>query len=169
MMYISSLALFLLAAAPGLASITCLHPSATATAQWTNADNQRCTWTGTVGSNFGTNAVTGGECVIYIPVRPKHLDLADLHSGIAAMAGNEAASSRRRRCHSDSTIFQMWCRMHRSSVRECLVNLPSISFGLCEFAKAASSSTQDCFSHDICSWFNNASGGARYGESLFDS
>lgn len=22
--------------------------------------------------------------------------------------------------------------------------------------------TQDCFLHDICSWFNNASGGARY-------
>ena len=24
------------------------------------------------------------------------------------------------------------------------------------------SSTQDCFSHDVCSYFNNATGGARY-------
>ena len=32
----------------------------------------------------------------------------------------------------------------------------------CTGAALGNAYTQDCFSHDICSWFNNASGGARY-------
>lgn len=31
----------------------------------------------------------------------------------------------------------------------------------CTGASIGNAYTQDCFSHDICSWFNNASGGAR--------
>lgn len=36
-------------------SITCLEVGATATATWTNSDGQTCSFTGVVGSNFGTN------------------------------------------------------------------------------------------------------------------
>lgn len=32
----------------------------------------------------------------------------------------------------------------------------------CTGAALGNAYTQDCFSHDICSWFNNASGGSRY-------
>lgn len=40
--------------------IYCLAPGQIATAQW-NARGKSCTWTGTVGSNFGVNNVNGGE------------------------------------------------------------------------------------------------------------
>ncbi|KAI0482587.1 hypothetical protein GGR56DRAFT_196657 [Xylariaceae sp. FL0804] len=40
-------------------SITCLDVGATATATWTNSDGTTCTWTGVVGSNYGTNAADG--------------------------------------------------------------------------------------------------------------
>lgn len=43
-------------------SVTCLTVGTTATATWTNADGQTCTFSTTVGSNFGTNSV-GGEYV----------------------------------------------------------------------------------------------------------
>lgn len=43
-------------------SVTCLKVGATATATWTNSAGQTCTFTGTVGSNFGENA-SGGEYV----------------------------------------------------------------------------------------------------------
>jgi len=55
------LALAALVASPVTASITCLKVGATATAQWTNAATRRCTWTGTVGSNFGTDPANAGE------------------------------------------------------------------------------------------------------------
>ena len=32
----------------------------------------------------------------------------------------------------------------------------------CSGAALGNAYTLDCFSHDVCSWFNNASGGARY-------
>lgn len=41
-------------------SVTCLKVGATATATWTNAEDQTCTFTAVVGSNFGENAA-GGE------------------------------------------------------------------------------------------------------------
>lgn len=40
--------------------IYCLRPGQIATARW-NADGKSCTWTGTVGSNFGFNNMNGGE------------------------------------------------------------------------------------------------------------
>ena len=64
-MYISSLAVLLLAAVPALASITCVTPGQMAIARWTNAKKESCTWTGTVGSNFGTDTVNGGEYAIF--------------------------------------------------------------------------------------------------------
>lgn len=45
----------------GKRSVTCLTVGATATASWTNSAGKTCTWTGTVGSNFGTNSVNDGE------------------------------------------------------------------------------------------------------------
>ena len=45
-------------------SVTCLTVGNTATARWTNSAGQTCTWSGTVGSNFGTNSVNGGEYVL---------------------------------------------------------------------------------------------------------
>jgi hypothetical protein len=42
-------------------SVTCLEVGSTATATWKNAAGKTCKWTGIVGSNFGTNSVTGGE------------------------------------------------------------------------------------------------------------
>jgi hypothetical protein len=53
--------LALAAVAPASASITCLKVGKVATATWTNNAGQACTWTGTVGSNFGVNAVNNGE------------------------------------------------------------------------------------------------------------
>ncbi|CAJ2501271.1 Uu.00g041240.m01.CDS01 [Anthostomella pinea] len=81
-------------------SITCLKVGATATAKWTNSAGQSCTFTGVVGSNYGTNSAGGdyscnGRC----------------GAGCTGTAlGNVYA--------------------------------------------------QDCFSHDICSYFENATGGS---------
>ena len=41
--------------------ITCLEIGQTATASWTNANKEFCTWTGLVGSNFGINPVNKGN------------------------------------------------------------------------------------------------------------
>ncbi|USP78104.1 hypothetical protein yc1106_05378 [Curvularia clavata] len=82
-------------------SISCLKVGATATAVWTNAAGKTCRWTGTVGSNFGTNSANGGDY------------------------------SCNGRCGAG-----------------------------CSGAALGNAYTQDCFSHDVCSWFNNASGGA---------
>ncbi|ORY59489.1 uncharacterized protein BCR38DRAFT_444672 [Pseudomassariella vexata] len=83
-------------------AITCLKVGATATASWTNNAGQACTFTGMVGSNYGTNSVNGGDY------------------------------SCNGRCGAG-----------------------------CNGVAVGNVYTQDCFSHDICSWFNNASGGAR--------
>ena len=40
---------------------TCVRVSQVANASWTNAARESCTWTGTVGSNFGINAANGGD------------------------------------------------------------------------------------------------------------
>lgn len=53
-------------------AVSCLKVGATATATWTNAAGKTCRWTGTVGSNFGKNSVTGGEYV-------QHSDSIDPH------------------------------------------------------------------------------------------
>ena len=45
-------------------SITCLEVGATATATWTNGDGQTCSFTGMVGSNFGTNS-DGSEYILH--------------------------------------------------------------------------------------------------------
>lgn len=82
-------------------AITCLTPGQSATARWTNVAGKTCTYTGTVGSNFGRNAA-GGEY------------------------------SCNGRCGAGCS-----------------------GFALGNFY------TQDCFSHDVCSFFENASGGAR--------
>ncbi|KAF2212311.1 hypothetical protein CERZMDRAFT_84680 [Cercospora zeae-maydis SCOH1-5] len=82
-------------------SVTCLRVGQTATAQWTNAAGQTCTWTGAVGSNFGTNSVNGGDY------------------------------SCNGRCGAG-----------------------------CTGTAIGNAYTQDCFTHDICSYFENASGGA---------
>lgn len=50
-------------------AVTCLKVGATATATWKNAAGKTCKWTGVVGSNFGTNSVTGGEYVMKTPGR----------------------------------------------------------------------------------------------------
>lgn len=50
------------------ASITCLKVGHAATATWVNSAKQTCTWTGTVGSNFGKNPINGGmyiKCAIF--------------------------------------------------------------------------------------------------------
>ena len=52
-----------LAAPTTYASITCLKVGTNATAVWTNAKSQSCSWDGIVGSNFGINPVNKGEYV----------------------------------------------------------------------------------------------------------
>lgn len=42
------------------ASVTCVKVGGSATATWTNSEGKLCSWTGVVGSNFGTS-FTGGE------------------------------------------------------------------------------------------------------------
>lgn len=49
----------LLAASSVMADITCLSPGQLATARFVNAAGQTCTWTGTVGVNFGVNPING--------------------------------------------------------------------------------------------------------------
>lgn len=44
-------------------SITCLTVGETATATWTNSVGQKCTFSGVVGSNYGTNSAGEGEYV----------------------------------------------------------------------------------------------------------
>lgn len=48
------LAVDVLASSLNKRSITCLEVGATATATWTNSNGQTCSFTGVVGSNFGT-------------------------------------------------------------------------------------------------------------------
>ena len=60
-MKFSTIALAVVTAAPISASITCLKVGSTATAQWTNEAGKACTWTGTIGSNFGVNDDNDGE------------------------------------------------------------------------------------------------------------
>lgn len=55
------IALAAVVAGPASASIICLKVRATATAKWTNNATKACTWTGIVGSNFGTDVVNDGE------------------------------------------------------------------------------------------------------------
>ncbi|KAJ4392965.1 hypothetical protein N0V93_002169 [Gnomoniopsis smithogilvyi] len=81
-------------------SVTCLKVGASATATWTNADGQTCTYTGVVGSNYGTNAADG-----------------DYSCNGRCGAG-------------------------------------------CTGTAIGNAYTQDCFTHDMCSYFENATGGA---------
>lgn len=61
--HLTTLALTALTTASPLSkrAIACLKIGQTATATWKNAAGKTCRWTGVVGSNFGTNSVTGGE------------------------------------------------------------------------------------------------------------
>lgn len=61
MIRLLSVALAVSAVSPAFASIICLRVGATATARWTNAADKNCTWSGIVGSNFGTDPVNGGK------------------------------------------------------------------------------------------------------------
>lgn len=51
-------------------SVTCLKVGATATATWTNSDDQTCTYVGVVGSNYGENSSGDGEYVHSFPSLP---------------------------------------------------------------------------------------------------
>ncbi|GKZ28302.1 hypothetical protein AbraIFM66950_003558 [Aspergillus brasiliensis] len=42
-------------------SVTCLKVGATATATWTNSDDQTCTYVGVVGSNYGESSSGDGD------------------------------------------------------------------------------------------------------------
>src|SRR5690242_11366807 len=101
-------------------AVTCLRIGATATATCTNAAGRTCRWTGIVGSNFGTNSVTGGE-----------------YGYLASQSDLNQANSSSYSCNG-----------------RCGAGCSGTAIG--------NAYTQDCFSHDVCSWFNNASGGARY-------
>ncbi|KAI8912534.1 hypothetical protein EDD86DRAFT_217237 [Gorgonomyces haynaldii] len=79
----------------------CVQPGQTVTAIWTNAQNQNCSFTGTVGSFFGSNTVNGGEY----------------------------------NCNG-----------------RCGPSCNGISLFKNQYTLA-------CYTHDICSWFYNASGG----------
>ena len=61
MLFLFAFALAAFAFSLASASITCLKVGAIATAQWTNAAAQMCTWTGTVGSNFGIDTANNGK------------------------------------------------------------------------------------------------------------
>ena len=56
-----TITLAVLALSKASASITCLKVGETATARWTNAADENCTWTGIVGSNFGIDPTNGGK------------------------------------------------------------------------------------------------------------
>lgn len=54
--------LVLAIASSTLASVTCIKVGATAKATWVNSAGKTCTWSGSVGSNFGTTS-SGSEFV----------------------------------------------------------------------------------------------------------
>ncbi|KAI8912535.1 hypothetical protein EDD86DRAFT_112968 [Gorgonomyces haynaldii] len=85
-----------------VSAATCVKPGQTVTASWRNAQGKTCTFTGAVGSNFGRNAVNGGDY------------------------------SCNGRCGAGCTGFALNGNQY----------------------------TLACYTHDVCSWFNNASGGA---------
>ena len=64
MIIMLNIALAVVAVSSASASITCLKIGTTATARWTNAAHENCTWTGIVGSNFGIDPVTEGKYVL---------------------------------------------------------------------------------------------------------
>ena len=73
---------------------------------------------------------------------------------IAAMDGRDPAQSLLPLTNSHQ--LRRW--LHWSTSQERLVRF----LGLSQIEPDTKNpSTQDCFSHDICSYFNNASGGAR--------
>ncbi|KAK5790477.1 hypothetical protein VI817_007764 [Penicillium citrinum] len=85
----------------GKRSITCLKVGATATAIWENSAGQKCSFTGIVGSNYGSNSAGQGDY------------------------------SCNGRCGAG-----------------------------CSGTALGNAYTQDCFTHDICSYFEHASGGS---------
>jgi hypothetical protein len=87
--FFAPLSLFLFAA-PSFAAITCLKPGATATARWTNSAGKTCTWTGVVGSNFGTNSVNGGEWVNQYLIEDMLAALNALYQSLAIVAMADA-------------------------------------------------------------------------------
>jgi len=89
-----------LAASQVSAQIQCLTVGQTATATWTTNSGNTCSFTGIVGSSFGTNEVNDGDY------------------------------SCNGRCGAG-----------------------------CNGTALGNFYTQHCFSHDICSWFNNAANG----------
>jgi hypothetical protein len=56
---------FIVVIPTSLALVTCVKVGAIATASWTNSASQACTWTGTVGSDFGMNP-NGSEYVFFL-------------------------------------------------------------------------------------------------------
>ncbi|CEL00640.1 hypothetical protein ASPCAL00238 [Aspergillus calidoustus] len=82
-------------------SVACRTVGSTATATWTNSVGQTCTFSGVVGSNYGSNSAGSGDY------------------------------SCNGRCGAG-----------------------------CTGTALGNAYTQDCFSHDICSYFENASGGS---------
>jgi len=133
-----TLALVFTLTTESLAAVTCLKVGATAKATWKNSAAKTCTWTGIIGSNFGKNSL-GSE---YVSVS---FSLFLMESKV--------------------NVFQlqlqrpMWSWMYWVCSGECLVRLMSV--GHVEVKFDIGNSTQDCFSHDVCSNFNSASGGAR--------
>jgi len=122
-------------------AVTCLTVGQSATATWKNAAGQTCRWTGTVGSNFGKNSVNGGEYVI-----------TSLSSTLVCTLLIFAQPS-----HTvvmDSGALVLTYDDSYSCNGRCGAGCSGFALG--------NAYTQDCFSHDVCSWFNNASGGARY-------
>ena len=63
MMKLTATALFGFVASLVSAQIECLRVGSTATAQWTNAKKEACSWSGVVGSNFGIDPVNLGKRV----------------------------------------------------------------------------------------------------------
>lgn len=65
-----------LAVSPTTASVICVKAGAIATARWTNAADENCTWTGIVGSNFGIVSGNKGKYVYYL-LKTEMLSLTD--------------------------------------------------------------------------------------------
>ena len=53
-------------------------------------------------------------------------------------------------------------RLHQLTVSSCSYSCNGRCGAGCSGASLGNAYTQDCFSHDICSYFNSASGGARF-------
>lgn len=167
----------LFAAAYVSADVTCLNPGQTATARFVNGAGETCTWTGTVGVNFGINPKNGRRWDTEVSISTLfsniHMILHSRYDCNGRYLYNSLGAPLRSLLK--IAISFVWLNDDLDAAQAVVVSQSTIS-GKSHIlhdatenwkhkltrTRTCTSRTQDCFSHDICSWFYGATGGAGY-------